>query len=147
MRFVIKNFGLKTEGNFKGLRGRIHFDPATPAASDFNVTVEAVTINTGNKMRDRDLKEAKYFDAGRHPFLKFSGSKVKAIGTGRYTVAGELRIKDVSRPIQFDFTAKPYEGGYLFEGAFALNRLDYKVGSSSMSLQDNVQVFLSVVAK
>jgi len=145
--FVIKNFRLKTEGSFTGLKGRIYFSPANPAGSDITVSVDAASINTGNNLRDKDLKEEKYFDLAHHPLLKFKSSRIKALGGDRFNVAGNLSIKGITRPLQFDFTAKPKDGGYLLEGSFGINRLDYKVGSSSISLQDNLQVHLSVLAK
>jgi polyisoprenoid-binding protein YceI len=58
-----------------------------------------------------------------------------------------LTIKGTTKPVEFGFAATPQEGGYLFEGEFEINRLDYKVGDKSISLQDNVKVSLKVFAK
>jgi polyisoprenoid-binding protein YceI len=37
--------------------------------------------------------------------------------------------------------------GYLFSGAFTINRRDFGVGGNSMVLADNLQVSLDVIAK
>ena len=51
VQFVIKNFGIRTNGSFKGLKGNIKFYPANPGASAFDVTVDAGTIDTDNDSR------------------------------------------------------------------------------------------------
>ena len=145
--FAIKNFGLTTDGHFKGLKGTIRFDPANPAASYFAVSVNAATVKTGNSTRDKDIKEEKYFDVDHHPTLSFKSIKIASAAGGKFNMTGNLTIKGTTRPVQFDFTAKPKEGGYLFEGNFTIDRQDYKVGGNSMSLQDKVKVKLAVQAR
>ena len=51
INFAIKNFGINTNGEFKGLKGIIKWDASNPSASVFNVTVDANTINTDIDMR------------------------------------------------------------------------------------------------
>jgi polyisoprenoid-binding protein YceI len=60
---------------------------------------------------------------------------------------GTITIKGVSKEIRFPFTQKPKNGGYLFEGEFKLNRLDFGVGEKSFSLADELTVELSIFAK
>ena len=73
VHFVIKNFGVKTGGDFKGLKGVIKFDPASLATSFFDVTVDVNTINTDNNMRDDHLKESEYFDVAKYKTIKIFG--------------------------------------------------------------------------
>ena len=46
VHFVIKNFGINTGGDCKGLKGDIIFQPENLANAKFNVTVSASTIPT-----------------------------------------------------------------------------------------------------
>ena len=62
VHFVIKNFGIKTGGDFTGLKGTIKFDPVNFSTSVFDVTVEATTIDTDNSSRDGHLRKSDYFD-------------------------------------------------------------------------------------
>jgi polyisoprenoid-binding protein YceI len=142
VNFTIKNFGINTNGGFKGLKGTIKWDAVNPAASVFNVTVDANTISTGIEMRDEHLKKDEYFNTEKYPVISFISTAVSA---GNLT--GNLTIKGITKQVSFPFTAKPSNGGYLFEGAFNINRKDYDIGGSSVSLSNNVTVNLKVQAK
>ncbi|MBZ5855841.1 YceI family protein [Flavihumibacter profundi] len=148
VRFSIRNFGFTTTGTFKGLEGHISFDPKNIMQSHFDASIAASTINTGISARDRHLKSEDYFDAGHFPMITIKSETVRSGNTpGSFILHGELALKGVSRTIDIPFTAKQVNGGVLFEGEFTLNRLDYKVGSNSISLADNVNIELKVMAR
>jgi polyisoprenoid-binding protein YceI len=148
VRFVIKNFGINTGGTFEGLNGSITFDPANLALSNFDVSVDAKTLDTDIEARDNDLRKAKYFDVEKFPKLIFKSTKVSTTNKPEYLyMTGTITIKGVSKEIRFPFTQKLKNGGYLFEGEFKLNRLDFGVGEESFSLADELTVELSIFAK
>ncbi len=148
VHFVIKNFGIKTGGDLKGIKGNIKFYPANPAASAFDVTVDAVTIDTDNESRDNHLRKAEYFDAAAYKTIQFKSTKVVfSKVAGRFYMFGNLTIKGVTKPVEFGFGATPKDGGYVFDGEFKINRRDFGVGGSSVSLSDNLTISLSVYAK
>ena len=148
VHFVIKNFGIKTGGDFTGLKGTIKFDTAKLSTSFFDVTVDASTIDTDNSSRDGHLKKAEYFDVAVFKTLHFKSTKItKSSVTGRFFMYGNLTIKGKTKPIEFGFGAAPKQGGYVFDGEFTINRRDFGVGGSSISLSDNLTVSLSVFAK
>jgi len=139
--FTIKNFGINTNGSFKGLKGSIKWDAANPSNSSFNVSVDANTINTGIDMRDNDLRKETYFNVAKYPTINFVSTAVTA-----GNVTGNLTIKGITRQINIPYTVKPSGNGYLFEGKFSLNRRDFNVGGSSFTLGDNVDVQLKILA-
>jgi polyisoprenoid-binding protein YceI len=144
--FKIKNFGFNVEGSFSGLEGIIHFDPASLSSDDFDVTVNAASVNTGSEMRDNHLKEEAYFDVKNHPRIRFVSTKVtESNKKGILFVFGKLTIKNTSKEISFPFTATGKDGGYLFSGQFKINRKDFDIGGSS-TISDNLEVILSVEA-
>ena len=148
VHFVIRNFGIKTGGDFSGLKGTIKFDPANLAASYFDVTVDAATVDTDNSSRDSHLRRDDYFDAEKYKTIHLKSTKVtRSSIAGRFFVFANLTIKGVTKPIEFCFDATAKNGGYVFEGEFTINRLDFGVGSSSVSLSDNLTVSLNVFAK
>ena len=128
--FAIKNFGINTNGEFKGLKGIIKWDASNPSASVFNVTVDANTINTDIDMRDSHLKKEEYFNTEKYPTINFVSTAVTA-----NNVTGNLTIKGVTKQISFPFTVKPSAGGYLFEGSFEINRRDFGVGGQCIIKQ------------
>ena len=147
IEFKIKNFGFNTGGSFSGVKGKIHFEKSNLPASDFDVTIEANSINTDNNMRDNHLREESYFDVKNHPVIHFVSEKVTASNkSGTLFIFGKLTIKKTTKDISFPFTAKESGDGYEFDGEFKINRRDFDVGGSS-TLSDNVTVTLHVIAK
>ncbi len=139
--FVIKNFGLNTSGSVKGLKGTIKWDAANPSASQISASVDVSTLNTGIDMRDKDLKEEKYFDLPKYPTINFVSTAISG-----NNITGNLTLKGVTKSITFPFTVTPSGSGYLFEGNFSINRRDYNVGGGSMVLNDVAKVTLKVQA-
>jgi len=147
VQFKIKNLGFNVTGSFKGLDGRIYFDPVRPDADSFHVSVDVNTINTGIDMRDDHLKSENYFDVKNHPQMVFISDKVTRGGKpGTFFVSGKLTIKGVTKAISFPFNATAQGKGYLFTGEFKINRKDFGVGGGS-TIADNLTVLLSVFAK
>jgi polyisoprenoid-binding protein YceI len=143
--FIIKNFGIDTKGEFKGLKGTIQWNEENPAASIFNVSINANTINTNIESRDKELKDETYFNTDKYPLITFVSNGIKP-GNGNYTATGNLSIKGTTKTITFPFTASKTANGYLFNGSFTINRLDFGIGKSSMVLSDDVDITLKVQA-
>jgi polyisoprenoid-binding protein YceI len=146
IKFGIKNFGLNTGGNFKGLEGVLIFDPANTASASFDISIDAASVNTDNNSRDNHLRKEDYFNVKSFPRISFKSDKITPSGSG-FKVQGKLTIKGVSKEIQFPFRASAKEEGYLFEGNFKINRRDFNVGGNSMVLGDDVTVTLTVFGK
>ena len=148
VHFVIRNFGIKTGGDLSGLKGIIRIDLARVADWSFDVTVNATTINTSNNTRDNHLRKTDYFDVTRFPLIRIKSTKITTTDKpGWYLFNGDLTIKDITKPISFLFRVNKWGEGYQFAGEFTMNRLDFGVGESSISLADNLKVSLSVFAK
>ncbi|MBS1654970.1 MAG: YceI family protein [Bacteroidetes bacterium] len=148
VKFVIKNFGISTGGTFDGLKGTINYDPSNPLTASFDVTVDASTIDTDIESRDNHLRKEEYFDVEKYPVIRIQSTKITKTNSAEYLYFfGTLTIKGVSKEIKFPFKVSSKDDGFLFEGEFKMNRRDYGVGGSSLSLSDNLSVSLSVFAK
>lgn len=148
VKFSIKNFGLNVNGSFKGLKGKVTFNPANLPASSISASVDVATINTGNSSRDGHLKKEEYFHVAKYPVISFVSTKIiNATKTGSLFIEGNITIKGITKAISFPFTAVPNSEGYLLKGEFKLNRRDFKVGGKSMVLGDNLTIALSIVAR
>lgn len=145
--FVIKNVGIGVDGTLKGLKGNIKFDPKNLSASSFDVTVDVATINTDNTKRDNHLRNDDFFDAPKYPTIRIRTTKISSSGGNNHAASATLTIKNKSKNISLPFTAKPTSNGYTFTGSFTINRLDFGVGGSSLTMSDDVKVNLTVVAK
>jgi len=147
IRFKIRNFGFNVNGSFKGLAGKIVFDPASPGISLFDVTIDAATVDTDNNTRNGHLRKEEYFDVKNYPKIRFVSTRIsKSNKEGTLIVFGKLTIKKTTRDISIPFIAKPANNGYLFTGNFKINRLDFDIGKGS-TISDNLTVSLEVATK
>ena len=148
VKFVIKNFGINTGGTFKGLSGIILFDSSNILKASFDVSVKSKTIDTDIESRDNHLRKPEYFDIENFPQIFFKSSRVSKTNKSEYLyMFGSFTIKGVTKEVNFPFTYTPKDGGFLFEGEFKINRIDFGVGRKSFSLSDELTVSLSVFAK
>jgi polyisoprenoid-binding protein YceI len=147
VQFRIKNLGFNVDGTFNGLDGNIQFDPGNLTGSQFEVSVDANTVNTDNNMRDNHLRNETYFDVKNYPRIRFVSTKITPSNkTGTFTIFGKLTIKNQTRDISFPFTASLSNEGYLFNGTFRINRRDFNVGGTS-TISDDLEVTVKIFSK
>ena len=145
VNFTIKNLGIKTQGTFKGFKGEVNIVENDLTKSNFDVSVDASSVNTGIEARDSHLRDADYFNVAQFPRISFKSSSISNAGRNKLKVAGTLTMKGVTKSIEFPFTATKVGNGWQLKGEFTINRRDFGVGGGSMILSDNAIVNLSVV--
>jgi len=141
--FKIKNAGLTVDGTIKGLIGTILFDNKNLSQSSLNVSLNATSVNTGNKTRDGHLQKDEYFDGAVHPKITFKSTKIDKTATG-FVATGELTIKGVTKIIKLPFNYTENGAGGTFNGTVILDRRDFGVGGSSWIMGDDVSISISI---
>lgn len=135
--FTIKHIFAPVMGQFHKFDGKINFSPDDLAGSKVDMTIQVASIDTGVAARDNHLKSADFFDVAKYPVIRFVSDSFSKRGDSEYVVKGRLTMKDVTRPVEIVFTylgAKPNPMNKEqmltgFKGGFAIERLDYHVGS------------------
>ena len=89
-------------GTFHDVTGTIELDENDPTRSRGEFEVAASSIDTNFGARDAHLRSPDFFDVERFPNISFLATEVQRVGDEHYTVAGDLTIRDVTRPITFD---------------------------------------------
>ena len=89
-------------GTFHDVTGTIELDENDPTRSRGEFEVAASSIDTNFGARDAHLRSPDFFDVERFPNISFLATEVQRVGDDHYTVAGDLTIRDVTRPITFD---------------------------------------------
>jgi polyisoprenoid-binding protein YceI len=103
-----------------------------PLDSTVTVSIDAGSIDTGNEMRDNDLRSERFLDVANHPLITFKSTSVTAHGDA-YQVVGDLTIRGVTKQVTLDveaggFGADPYGGTRAgFSATTEINRTDYGV--------------------
>lgn len=145
--FKIKNAGIGVEGNFKGFKGTVNFDPESLSSSKFDVSVDAKTIDTDNGTRDNHLREDEYFGVEKHPKITMKSSKIEKVSEGKYKATFNLTLKGKTKAVSFPFSYSKTSTGYKLNGSFEIDRRDYEIGGSSWILSDEVKVFVNLEVK
>ncbi len=120
------------DGKFKMFDGSL--EHSKPDFSDAKIafTVDVNSIDTDNEMRDKHLKSDDFFNAEKFPAMKFQSTSFKPLGGNKYKLAGNLTIRDVTKPVVFDVVfggtanamGKTKAG---FKAKTSINRFDYNL--------------------
>lgn len=129
--FFGKHAGNEFNGAFKDWSANIIFNPDDLKQSSVKVVFKTASAETGNPMYDGTLPTADWFDVESHPIAIFeSDSFTKK--DGKYTVDGDLTIKDITTPITFDFNLSDTDiDPITMASEFQINRLDFNIGTQS----------------
>ncbi len=143
--FKIKNAGMTVDGSFTGLEADINFNPLKPEEASIKASVNSKSVNTGNNMRDEHLSKPEYFDVAKFPKITLQSSKIEKTGPITYKGTFKLTVKNVTKEVIIPFTFMKIPEKTEFKGSFSINRKDYGVGESSMTLSDNATISLDII--
>ena len=100
LAFTIQHLGFNTvRGSFEEFDGELVYTD-DPESLRLSGSVQVASIDTGIGLRDRHLRGADWFDAGRHPRITFRQGQLTGMRSdGRGTIEGVLSIRGTSRPV------------------------------------------------
>jgi polyisoprenoid-binding protein YceI len=109
---------ISVKGHFERYEGRLDLQ-SEPAVA---LTIEADSLDTGNRKRDQHLRSSDFFDVEHHPQVRFVSDTVTLSG-GALGVRGHLHAAGASIPLELDATLRATEGGIEIEAVtHALHR-------------------------
>jgi len=98
--FVAKHLMVtKVRGAFAEVEGVVTV-PADPMRSSAEATMQSASITTGSPDRDEHLKSDDFLKTSEHPTVTYRSTGILGVKGDVFTVAGELTIKGVTRPVQ-----------------------------------------------
>jgi polyisoprenoid-binding protein YceI len=101
--FEVKYLMISTvRGVFREYDGRLAAADDDPSHSRVEGSAKVASLDTGNAERDAHLRSPAFFDAERYPEIHYVSKRINHIEAGRYTVTGELTIKDVTNEIELE---------------------------------------------
>jgi polyisoprenoid-binding protein YceI len=92
---------VKTPGRFGSLSGHLVVGPAHAAGA---LVIDAASIDTGNRLRDRHLRSRDFFAVEGHPQLRYVAHSISDHDAGRARIDGELFVRDTRTPLTLDVT-------------------------------------------
>lgn len=142
--FQFKQMGVPVDGKFTKFDAQVSFDPAKLATSKVSFTVDIASATLGDKATDAELPKAPWFNTAKFPQATFASSSIKALGAGKFEVAGKLSIKGVAQDVVVPVTMTQAGAETTAIGTFPMKRLTYKIGEGEWAdtsmVADPVQV-------
>ncbi|SEM41400.1 Polyisoprenoid-binding protein YceI [Sphingomonas gellani] len=137
------------EGLFGASGGSITVDPAKPAAAKVDVTFNVADLSVTSGAFANHLKSDQIFDAAKYPTARFVSTSVTSRGGNRATIAGNLTIKNITKPVTLDATfigagtnpmSKKLNFG--FTATTTVKRSDFGVGLAAPVVSDEVKLHI-----
>ncbi|KOG42497.1 YceI family protein [Streptomyces resistomycificus] len=133
-------------GAFQEYQSRLYFDGREPARSQAEIVVSTASVDTGVEQRDAHLVGRDFLDARTYPRMRFNSTAVQLSGTDVYRMAGDLTIKDTTRPVVLELTyighvTDPF--GYErvgFDGTTTINRSEWGLTYSTKLAEGGAMV-------
>ncbi len=135
--FKVNHLGFSyVMGRFNKFSGTFQYDENNPAAFSTQVTVDVTSIDTNQKKRDKHLRSKDFFHVDQYPEAFFTSTGYEDHGDGKGTLAGDLTLRGVTKPItiaieQMASGKDPWPWGkyrHGFSGKTALNLIDFNLG-------------------
>jgi len=144
LQFTARQMGVPLDGHFKKFSAQVAFDPAKLASSKIAFTVDTGSATLGVKESDAELPKANWFNVAKFPQATFQSSAIKALGGGKFEVAGKLTIKGNSVNVVAPVTLTQAGAITTATGSFPIKRLAFKIGENEWAdtsmVADDVQV-------
>jgi len=144
LAFSAKQMGVPINGHFKKFDAQVQFDAARLASSKVAFTVDMASASIGTPEMDTELPKADWFNVARFAQAGFTSTSFKALGGGKYEVAGQLSIKGRSQPVVVPLTMTQAGAVTTASGVLPIKRLAFRIGDGDWAdtsmVADDVQV-------
>jgi polyisoprenoid-binding protein YceI len=138
-------------GSFKEYTATIYTQGEDFTSARMEVRINATSINTGDEMRDQNLKGENFFDVGKFQYVVYTGTKLERIDDENLILYGSLTIKGTTKPLQFNvqfggLTIDPWgkrRAGFVLTGR--LDRRDYGLTWNTLLESGGVMVGNEVI--
>ncbi len=126
--FTSKQMGVPVDGKFRKWDAQLAFDPKKPEAGQVSFTIDTGSAGFGSPETDAEVPKAPWFNVAKFPQATFQSTGMKALGGGKFEVAGKLTIKGSVRDVVVPVALAQAGGVTTATGSFAIKRLDFKIG-------------------
>ena len=129
---------------FDNVSGSVSYDPAKPAASTADITIDTTTLNSGFGKRDDHLKSKDFFNVAAFPTASFKASTLVKTGADTADLPGQLTLLGVTKPVtlkvKFNGFGKGMDGAPRigFAATGAIKRSDFGMKTFIPAVGDDV---------
>ncbi len=138
--FTVNNAGFDVEGTIGVIHSKIEFDINDPTHGNIEAILDPATIKTGIDIRDKHLKRSDFFDVENYPEILIRSIRFKKTGKGKFDAEFAITIKSITKTVIVPFIARKVGHEVFYDSNFKINRLDFKIGEESLTLDKIVNV-------
>jgi polyisoprenoid-binding protein YceI len=142
--FVTRQMGVPVEGRFGKFSAQIALDPKKPETGRVALTIDTGSARFGSAETDAEVPKPVWLNVAKFPQASFQSTTIKALGGGRFEVAGQLSIKGSTQPVVVPVQLTQAGAASTATGSFTIKRLAFKVGEGEWAdtsmVADEVQV-------
>ncbi len=121
----------KVKGSFDAIEG--HGSVGEDGTLSGALVIDAKSVDTGVKRRDKHLRSGDFFEVDKHPTFTYVATGVSPDGEGRLKVSGTLTIKGQSRPLDLIATAtEPAPGRAILTAEAEIDRRQWGITWAKM---------------
>ena len=101
--FAIRHLGISLiHGNFEIAEADLDLSEDDPESAQLRVLINAASLDTRDATRDGHLKSADFLNVEQFPHIEFVSTRVSRTDGNTFRLAGNLRIKDLTRPLELE---------------------------------------------
>ena len=141
-------------GRLSQVTGTLEFDPEQPAKASIEVQIPMSSLSTGVPKLDSHLAGADFFETEKFPTASFASRKVTVLGKNRLSVAGDMTLHGVTRPVVVEVTIiragvhpmrkVPAVG---FEATTTIKRSEFGISGLLQAASDDVKLRIAMEAQ
>lgn len=151
--FTYSHLGFsKQTHKFDKTSGKVVLDRAAKTGS-VDVSIDVASVNTGSALFDAHIQAEDYFNTAQYPTITFKSDKMEFKGEQPASLAGDLTIKGVTKPVTLTITHFKCQPHPMMKveacGANAtteIKRSDFNMGKNAPYVSDEVTLTLAIEA-
>lgn len=132
--------GSTAPGRFGQFDVWLEFDPENPESAQLKVTVSLAGADMGDPDMNTIIADPVWFDVGNFPQAVFESEHIEQTGLGEFVASGILNLKGVSQAVAVPFSWSDAGKRGDMRGQFALQRIDFNVGSGEWATGDAIGI-------
>lgn len=146
-------FGGTSQARLAGVTGELTLDMANDMDDRLSVNIPVATLTASNSLLTWQMKGRLFFDADRYPAIRFTSSRVVALGGGRFRVFGYLGVKNILRPVILEAALEDPTNGPVgrevlsLHATTAISRAAFNMDSLAALVGDTVTIDIAIEAK
>jgi polyisoprenoid-binding protein YceI len=131
--FVTRQMGVPVEGRIERWEAQLAFDPRKPESASLLLRMDIGSVRFAAPEVTAEAQRGVWFDGARFPQASFQSTSIKALGPGRYEMAGRLSLKGRTHELVVPIDLVQTGPAGTARGSFMVDRSAFRVGEAEWS--------------